>query len=99
MAGRTVGPRRTDSDRTYVRGTQIIAGPRRALSGGTRTVRGQEDTKAEVTRRWVVLDGEGETEEAHWISTAPQTTFWATLQFTEDKGPREGRVSALGEGV
>jgi hypothetical protein len=26
MAGRTVGPRRTDSHRTYVRGTRIIAG-------------------------------------------------------------------------
>jgi hypothetical protein len=52
-----------------------------------------------VTRRWVVLDGEGGTEEVHSILTAPQTTFGATLQFTEDKGPREGRVSALGEGV
>jgi hypothetical protein len=29
-----------------------------------------EDTKAEVTRRWVVLEGEGGTEEVHWIFTA-----------------------------
>ena len=58
-----------------------------------------EDTKAEVTRRWVVLEGEGRTEEVHWIFTAAQTTFGVTLQFTEHKGPREGRVSALGEGV
>ena len=58
-----------------------------------------EDTRAEATRRWVVLEGEGGTEEVHWIFTAPQTTFGVTLQFTEDKGPREGRVSALGEGV
>jgi methylmalonyl-CoA/ethylmalonyl-CoA epimerase len=34
-----------------------------------------EHTKAEVKRRWVALEGEGGTEEVHWIFTAPQTTF------------------------
>src|SRR4029077_20269735 len=32
-----------------------------------------EDTKAELTRRGVVLQGEGKTDEVHWIFTAPET--------------------------
>ena len=45
-----------------------------------------EDTKAELTRRGVALEGEGKTDEVHWIFTVPQTTFGLTLQFTEYKG-------------
>ena len=44
-----------------------------------------EDTKAELTRRGVVLEGEGKTDEVRWIFTAPQTTFGLTLQFMEHK--------------
>ena len=32
-----------------------------------------EDTKTELTRRGVVLEGEGKTDEVHWIFTEPQT--------------------------
>jgi hypothetical protein len=49
-----------------------------------------DDTIAEVTRRGVVLEGEGETDEVHWIFTAPQTTFGLTLQLTEQKGRGTG---------
>jgi methylmalonyl-CoA/ethylmalonyl-CoA epimerase len=49
-----------------------------------------EDTKAELTRRGVVLEGEGKTDEVHWIFTAPQTTFGLTLQFMEHKGRGTG---------
>jgi methylmalonyl-CoA/ethylmalonyl-CoA epimerase len=49
-----------------------------------------EDTKAELTRRGVVLEGEGKTDEVHWILTAPQTTFGLTLQFMEHKGRGTG---------
>ena len=45
-----------------------------------------EDTKAELTRRGVGLQGEFETDEVRSIFTAPQTTFGLTLQFTEYKG-------------
>jgi methylmalonyl-CoA/ethylmalonyl-CoA epimerase len=49
-----------------------------------------EDTKAELTRRGVVLQGEGETDEVRWIFTAPQTTFGVTLQLMEHKGRGTG---------
>ena len=49
-----------------------------------------DDTKAELTRRGVVLEGEGKTDEVHWIFTAPQTTFGLTLQFMEHKGRGTG---------
>ena len=45
-----------------------------------------EDTKAELTRRGVALEGEVETDEVHFIFTAPQTTFGVTLQLMEHKG-------------
>jgi catechol 2,3-dioxygenase-like lactoylglutathione lyase family enzyme len=49
-----------------------------------------EDTKAELTRRGVVLEGEVETDEVHFIITAPQTTFGVTLQLMEHKGRGTG---------
>jgi methylmalonyl-CoA/ethylmalonyl-CoA epimerase len=49
-----------------------------------------EDTKAELTRRGVALEGEGKTDEVHWIFTVPQTTFGLTLQFTEYTGRGAG---------
>ena len=49
-----------------------------------------EDTKAELTRRGVGLQGEFKTDEVHSIFTAPQTTFGLTLQFTEYKGRGTG---------
>jgi len=49
-----------------------------------------EDTKAELTRQGVVLEGEGKTDEVHWIFTAPQTTFGVTLQLMEHKGRGTG---------
>jgi len=49
-----------------------------------------EDTKAELIRRGVVLQGEGKTDEVQWIFTSPQTTFGLTLQFMEYKGRRKG---------
>ena len=49
-----------------------------------------EETKAELTRRGVVLEGEGKTDEVHWIFTAPQTTFGVTLQLMEHKGRGTG---------
>ena len=49
-----------------------------------------EDAKAELTRRGVVLEGEVETDEVHFIFTAPQTTFGVTLQLMEHKGPGAG---------
>ena len=44
-----------------------------------------EDTKAELRRRGVVLEGEVETDEVRFIFTAPQTTFGVTLQLMERK--------------
>ena len=49
-----------------------------------------DDAKAELTRRGVVLEGEGKTDEVRWIFTAPQTTFGLTLQFMEYKGRGTG---------
>jgi len=49
-----------------------------------------EDTKAELRRRGVVLEGEAETDEVRWIFTAPQTTFGVTLQLMEHKGRGNG---------
>jgi methylmalonyl-CoA/ethylmalonyl-CoA epimerase len=48
------------------------------------------DAKAELTRRGVVLEGEVETDEVHFIFTAPQTTFGVTLQLMEHKGRGTG---------
>jgi methylmalonyl-CoA/ethylmalonyl-CoA epimerase len=44
-----------------------------------------EDTKTELTRRGVALQGEVETDDVHFIFTAPQTTFGVTLQLMEHK--------------
>ena len=49
-----------------------------------------EDTKAELTRRGVALEGEVETDEVHFIFTAPQTTFGVTLQLMQHKGGGTG---------
>jgi methylmalonyl-CoA/ethylmalonyl-CoA epimerase len=49
-----------------------------------------EDTKAELRRRGVVLEGEVETDEIRFIFTAPQTTFGVTLQLMEHKGGGTG---------
>jgi methylmalonyl-CoA/ethylmalonyl-CoA epimerase len=49
-----------------------------------------EDAKAELTRRGVVLEGEFETDEVHFIFTPPQTTFGVTLQLMEHKGRGTG---------
>ena len=49
-----------------------------------------EDTKAELRRRGVVLQGEVETAEVHFIFTAPQTTFGVTLQLMQHKGRGTG---------
>ena len=49
-----------------------------------------EDTKAELARRGVVLQGEVETDEVHFIFTAPQTTFGVTLQLMEHKNRGTG---------
>ena len=49
-----------------------------------------DDAKAELTRRGVVLEGEVETDEVHFIFTAPQTTFGVTLQLMEHKGRGTG---------
>jgi len=49
-----------------------------------------EDATAELTRRGVILEGEVETDEVHFIFTAPQTTFGVTLQLMEHKGRGTG---------
>jgi catechol 2,3-dioxygenase-like lactoylglutathione lyase family enzyme len=49
-----------------------------------------EDTKAELDRRGVVLEGEVQTDEVHFIFTVPQTTFGVTLQLMEHKGRGKG---------
>src|ERR1700736_1204070 len=49
-----------------------------------------EDTKAELTRRGVALEGEVDTDEVRFIFTAPQTTFGVTLQLMEHKGRGKG---------
>ena len=47
-----------------------------------------EDTKAELTRRGVALQGEFETDEVRSLFTAPETTFGVTLHLMEYKGRR-----------
>jgi len=55
-----------------------------------------EDTKAELTRRGVVLQGEVKTDEVHFIFTAPQTTFGVTLQLMQHKARGTGaRTSSV----
>ena len=49
-----------------------------------------EDAKADLTRRGVALEGEVETDEVHFIFTAPQTTFGVTLQLMQHKGRGTG---------
>src|SRR6478609_5202139 len=49
-----------------------------------------EDTKAELGRRGVALEGEVETDEVHFIFTVPRTTFGVTLQLMEHKGRGTG---------
>jgi len=49
-----------------------------------------DDAKAELTRRGVALEGEVETDEVHFIFTAPQTTFGVTLQLMEHRGRGTG---------
>jgi methylmalonyl-CoA/ethylmalonyl-CoA epimerase len=49
-----------------------------------------EGAKAELTRRGVLLEGEVETDEVHFIFTAPQTTFGVTLQLMEHKSRGTG---------
>jgi catechol 2,3-dioxygenase-like lactoylglutathione lyase family enzyme len=49
-----------------------------------------EDAKAELTRRGVILQGEVDTDEVHFIFTAPKTTFGVTLQLMERKGRGTG---------
>jgi methylmalonyl-CoA/ethylmalonyl-CoA epimerase len=49
-----------------------------------------EETKAELTRRGVVLQGEVKTDEVHFIFTAPQTTFGVTLQLMQHKARGTG---------
>jgi methylmalonyl-CoA/ethylmalonyl-CoA epimerase len=45
-----------------------------------------DDTKAELARRGVGLQGEGKTDEVRWIFTTPETTFGLTLQFMQHTG-------------
>ena len=49
-----------------------------------------EDAKAELTRRGVILQGEYETDDVHFIFTAPETTFGVTLHLMEYKGRGTG---------
>jgi hypothetical protein len=49
-----------------------------------------DDAKAELTRRGVVLQGEYETDEVHYIFTAPETTFGVTLHLMEHKDRGSG---------
>ena len=49
-----------------------------------------EDAKAALTRRGVLLEGEVETDEVHFIFTAPQTTFGVTMQLMKHKGRGTG---------
>ena len=48
-----------------------------------------EDTKAELTRRGVALEGETDTEAVRFIFTVPQTTFGVTVQLMDYKGRRK----------
>ena len=49
-----------------------------------------DDAKAELTRRGVVLQGEYETDDLHYIFTAPETTFGVTLHLMEHKDRGSG---------
>src|ERR1700752_4972449 len=49
-----------------------------------------DDAKAELARRGVVLPGEVETDDVHYIFTAPETTFGVTLHLMEHKGRGTG---------
>jgi hypothetical protein len=49
-----------------------------------------EDAKAELTRRGVVLQGELETDDIHYIFTAPETTFGVTLHLMQHKNRQTG---------
>ena len=49
-----------------------------------------EDAKAELAGRGVVLQGEYETDDLHYIFTAPETTFGVTLHLMEHKGRGTG---------
>jgi catechol 2,3-dioxygenase-like lactoylglutathione lyase family enzyme len=44
-----------------------------------------DEAKAELTRRGVALQGEYETDDLHYIFTAPETTFGVTLHLMEHK--------------
>jgi catechol 2,3-dioxygenase-like lactoylglutathione lyase family enzyme len=44
-----------------------------------------EDAKAELAGRGVLLQGEYETDDVHYIFTAPETTFGVTLHLMEHK--------------
>jgi hypothetical protein len=44
-----------------------------------------EDAKAELVHRGVDLEGEYETDDVHYIFTAPETTFGVTLHLMEHK--------------
>ena len=44
-----------------------------------------EDAKVELARRGVVLQGEYETDDVHYIFTAPETTFGVALHLMEHK--------------
>jgi len=44
-----------------------------------------DDAKAELARRGVVLQGEAETDDVHYIFTTPETTFGVTLHLMEHK--------------
>jgi catechol 2,3-dioxygenase-like lactoylglutathione lyase family enzyme len=49
-----------------------------------------DDAKAELARRGVVMQGEYETDDFHYIFTAPETTFGVTLHLMEHKDRRTG---------
>jgi catechol 2,3-dioxygenase-like lactoylglutathione lyase family enzyme len=49
-----------------------------------------EATKAELTSRGVVLEGEFKTDESHDIFTTPETTFGVTLHLVEHKNNATG---------
>jgi methylmalonyl-CoA/ethylmalonyl-CoA epimerase len=49
-----------------------------------------EDAKAELAGRGVILQGEYETDDVHYIFTAPETTFGVTLHLMEHKNRGTG---------
>jgi methylmalonyl-CoA/ethylmalonyl-CoA epimerase len=50
-----------------------------------------EDAKAELAGRGVILEGERETDDVHYIFTAPETTFGVTLHLMEHKNRGTGQ--------